>query len=256
MNPDYPLILAGNRDEFYNRPTLPLGYWEDDPDILAGRDLKEMGTWLGISRQGGFAAITNYRDPAALNPAAPSRGNLVRNYLQGHAPPREYLEAVMEKGNLYNGFNLLAGDMQQLYYYSNKNESVIEVSPGLHGLSNRLLDTPWPKVEKGKAHLKPFQDVTDIDVNSVFDALYDTSFPPTDQLPDTGVDKEWEKVLSPMFIKSETYGTRSSAVLLIKKDGNILISERTFDVQSPDQKMTQKTRHFEFHVNGRDNEVL
>ncbi len=246
MNPEYPLILAGNRDEFYQRPTLPLGFWEDDPNILAGRDLKEMGTWLGVSKQGKLAAITNYRDPKALKPAAPSRGDIVRNYLQGKMLPKAYVEGLIKKGHMYNGFNLVAGDMHHLYYYSNKIETMMELSPGLYGLSNHLLDTPWPKVKKGMAVLKPFQESRVVEADPVLDALYDTSFPPLDELPDTGVSHEWERILSPMFIKSETYGTRSSAVLLIRKDGNILFAERAFEKTSSNQRFNRKTIRFEF----------
>ncbi len=244
MNSEYPLILAGNRDEFYSRPTLSLGFWDDDPAILAGRDLKEMGTWLGISTNGKIAAITNFRDPGSLKPSAPSRGNLIRDYLQGADSPQIYLKKVKKRGHEYNGFNLLAGDGNQLFYHSNRKGPVLEMTPGLYGLSNHFLDTPWPKVEKGKAAVKPFLSASSIDIEAVFNALYDTSFPPVDQLPDTGIGEEWEKELSPVFIKSDTYGTRSSSVLLIGKTGNIMFAERTY-TRTANGEIKQNTKTIE-----------
>ncbi len=253
MNPEFPLVLAGNRDEFYSRPTLSLGFWDDDPSILAGRDLKEMGTWLGISKNGKIAAITNFRDPSSLKPDAPSRGDLIRNYLQGADPPHTYLKKVKKRGQEYNGFNLLAGDENQLFYYSNQSDPIIEMTPGLYGLSNHLLDTPWPKVEKGKSTIKPIFSTSSIDIDAVFNTLYDTSFPLSDQLPDTGIGDAWEKVLSPMFIKSDSYGTRSSSVLIISKTGHITFAERTY-TQTPNGEIKQNTKKFDFQR--RQNAIL
>jgi uncharacterized protein with NRDE domain len=152
-HPRYSLVVAANRDEFYRRPTAPVDFWPECPCVLAGRDLEQGGTWLGVSRDGRFAALTNYRDPAANRPDARSRGELVRDYLCGSMSPQEYLERVKASGGDYNGFNLLVGDAGGLWYYSNRTDVVAAVAPGVHGLSNHLLDTPWPKVAKAKAGL-------------------------------------------------------------------------------------------------------
>jgi uncharacterized protein with NRDE domain len=229
VHPQYHLILAANRDEFHDRPTLPMGFWEDHPDILAGRDLKGGGTWLGITRSGRFAAITNYREPGGPKPDAPSRGNLVSAFLLGNSPSKTYLEAISAVGQTYSGFNLIVGDASGLYYHSNRGPGILRLEPGWHGLSNHLLNSPWPKVKKGVALLK--KAVSDADVVNtapIFHLLENSEFPPDDGLPNTGVGMEWERVLSPMFIKSPGYGTRSSSVMLIGRDGRVQVAEQTF----------------------------
>jgi uncharacterized protein with NRDE domain len=245
LHPEYPLILTGNRDEFYDRPTQPLGYWTDTPHILAGRDLKGNGTWLGTTLTGKVAAITNFRDPGTLKDDAPSRGGLIKNFLCGTDSPRAYLTQVKKTGHHYNGFNLIAGDENELWYYSNQGGGVVEVAPGMHGLSNHFLDTPWPKVEKGKSTVAPVFSMPVIDIEAVFDILADSSFPPISQLPDTGVGEAWERLLSPLFIVSDTYGTRSSSIVLIHKTGLVTFVERTY---TPEEKgkIRQHTLTFKF----------
>ena len=152
-HPDYPLVVAANRDEWRERPAAPAVWWDDAPDILAGRDLEAGGTWLGVLRSGRFAAITNFRDPSDRKSTAPSRGQLVANYLRGRATPRDYLAALGENAARYNGFNLLLADDNTMCYFGSREGTVIDVAPGIHGLSNHLLDEPWPKVEKGKSAL-------------------------------------------------------------------------------------------------------
>ena len=230
VHPEYRLILAANRDEFYDRPTLPLAFWKDHPDILAGRDLKSGGTWLGISRSGRFSAVTNYREPGGPKLDALSRGHLVSGFLSGDSPSQAYLEAVSAVGPTYSGFNLIVGDALGLYYYSNRGPGIHKLERGWYGLSNHLLNTPWPKVEKGIALLKSaVLDSGPVNMDPVFHLLKNGDVPPDDRLPDTGVGMEWERILSPMFIQSPGYGTRSLSVLLIDRNGSVQIAEQTFN---------------------------
>lgn len=228
-HPDYRLILAANRDEFYDRPTRALSYWGEEPNILAGRDVKGAGTWLGITRTGRFAAITNFREPASRSASAPSRGLLVSRYLSTQKSPACYLKDVDAIKDRYNGFNLLIGDRSSFYYYSNRNPGIHLLTPGIYGLSNYLLDTPWPKIRKGK---KRFRSVVEhngeISIPSLFEMFQDGVCPPDDQLPDTGVGLLWERMLSPMFISGKRYGTRSSSILIVKHSGEIRFVESTF----------------------------
>lgn len=227
-HPEYKLVFSGNRDEFYDRPTKNLDYWNDSPDILAGRDLKSYGTWLGISLSGRISAITNFRDPASIMDNAPSRGLLVSNFLTTTKPGRQYLETIKTHGTDYNGFNLIVGDSSGLYYYSNKDTDIKKITPGIYGLSNDLIDTSWPKVEKGKTEFKALLDQKgEINTADILSILKDNTSPPDHMLPDTGVGMEWERVLSPLFIKSENYGTMSSSVILVKRTGETTFVEQT-----------------------------
>jgi len=243
-HPSYSLILAGNRDEFHNRPTAAAAFWDDAPQVLAGRDLEANGTWLGITRGGRLSLLTNFRDPAHINSAAPSRGHLVSDFLDGNTPSRDYMEKVAASGKQYNGFNLIAGTPSELWYYSNYGEAVQPVQKGLHGLSNHLLDTPWPKVEKGKALMRPLFEKNTIDTDVLLEALYDDKRAPDSQLPDTGVGLERERMLSSMFIKSPNYGSRCSTVVLIDRKGHVQFSERVYDLTT----FESQTRHFEFDI--------
>jgi uncharacterized protein with NRDE domain len=248
IHPDYRLILAANRDEFYDRPTDPLSFWDDAPDVLAGRDLKGKGTWLGINKNGRIAAITNFREPATFKTNAPSRGLLLSDYLTGTMNPRIYLKHIKTIGHRYNGFNLIIGDMSGLYYYSNKADKIKELKPGLYGLSNHLLDTPWPKVEKGKRGLeKLLAKEKQMNTEDIFSLLADRTFPPDDRLPDTGIDLDWERMLSPLFIKSDIYGTRSSSIVLIDRSRKTSFTERSFIPEEPGS-FKQKTRRFNLKI--------
>lgn len=253
-HPRYRLVLAANRDEFFDRPTAALGQWQDHPQVFAGRDLKAMGTWMGINRQGGLAAITNYRDPADIQPRAPSRGHLVADYLTGNTPARSYLEQVEAGGWRYNGFNLLAGDTDGLYYFSNRDQTgVRRLGSGYFGLSNHLLNTPWPKVESGlRALAAVLEKDTHPNIESMFDLLMDQTPAPDECLPDTGVSPAWEKILSPIFIRSSNYGTRSSSLLLVDHQGGMKLFERTWEMASGTPKEKQ-TRMFDVSVTGTSN---
>jgi len=244
-HPDYRLILAANRDEFFDRATAPLAFWTDAPGILAGRDLKANGTWMGIDRFGRFAALTNFRDPASLRPDAPSRGALVRDFLRDSLTPRTYLEALHSMADRYNGFNLLVGDRHRLYYFSNRTGETRKLDPGIYGLSNRFLDTPWPKVETGKQEFERILSRDRIETESLFRLLADHTRPSDDKLPNTGVGLELERMLSSRFITGEAYGTRSSSVLVIGRDHRVRFSERTF-VQKNGRILPEKTRSVTF----------
>jgi uncharacterized protein with NRDE domain len=248
VHPEYRLVLAANRDEFYERSTLPMAFWEDHPDILAGRDLKGGGTWLGVSRSGRFSAITNYRESGGPKPDAPSRGHLVSGFLSGNNPPQTYLEAVSAVGQTYSGFNLIVGDALGLYYYSNRGPGIHRLEPGWYGLSNHLLNTPWPKVEKGIALLKSaVLDSDPVNMDSVFHLLKNGEVPPDDRLPDTGVGMEWERILSPMFIQSPGYGTRSSSVILIDRNEKTWVAEQTFIAGSDPGQYPSMLRCYQLH---------
>jgi uncharacterized protein with NRDE domain len=230
-HPDFPLILAANRDEFYERPSLPADFWPDYPDILGGRDLKEGGTWFGITRKGRLAALTNYRDPLSVKADAPSRGWLVRDFLTGNDRPGEYLSRLQKESPRYNGFSLILGDDSGLYYFSNRgNGGITPLSPGIHGLSNHLLDTPWPKVRKAK---ESFRRVVKTKgrpgSDDLFAVLADSARPEDRDLPDTGIGLEWERILSSIYIASPVYGTRSSTVLMIDRFGRVLFEDRQFN---------------------------
>jgi uncharacterized protein with NRDE domain len=228
-HPDYRLIVAANRDEFYDRPTARAGFWTDSPAILAGRDLQAGGTWLGIDRRGRFAAVTNYRQGQREQAAPRSRGHLVSGFLTTSTGVREYIDQTQADAALYNGFNLIAGDTRELLYYSNREGHARALAPGVYGLSNHLLDTAWPKVTSTKSALGALlnRGASDL-IDGLFGLLSDRSQAADDQLPHTGAGREWERLLSSAFIASDSYGTRSSTVVLVGRDGRIVFAERTF----------------------------
>ena len=231
VHPSYRLILAANRDEFYERPSASADFWKDSPDVLAGRDLKNGGTWLGITKHGKISAVTNYRDPVTLKSDARSRGKLVSRYLTGKYNPEQYLKKIMSQVDQYNSFNLLLGDDNDLFVFSSRGEKQ-KLKPGIYGLSNHLLDSPWPKVARSKKMLKTaLAKKGDALEEALFDLLADRRVPPDGNLPSTGVGLEWERLLSSVFIESPIYGTRSSTVLLIGKNRRVRLVEKVFDGQ-------------------------
>jgi uncharacterized protein with NRDE domain len=244
-HPRFPVVIAANRDEFHERPTAAAAFWTDAPGVLAGRDLREGGTWMGVTRGGRFAAVTNYRDPRELKETRKSRGHLVKGYLEGTDTPLNYLGTVSREGGAYNGFNLVVGDLREMAYYSNREGGVRALGPGVYGLSNHLLDTPWPKVERSKAALF---DMLSHDkpglIGGLFRVLADGYRPEDADLPDTGVGLEWERLLSSAFIKSPTYGTRSCTVFLVDARGHAHFIERSFGPQG----MPLGAAEFEFRI--------
>lgn len=227
VHPEMKLIMAANRDEFYERPTARMSWWEDAPNILAGRDLQAGGTWMGVSREGRLAALTNYREPGNLISNAPSRGALVTDFLTGAESPEDYLASLHSRGSQYNGYNLLTGTPDSLCYHSNRAGKPSELEPGIYGLSNHILDTPWPKVRSGKSTLKNLLDIS-LETDPWFEMLQNPAIAPDSQLPDTRISTEWERMLSAMFIESESYGTRVSSLLMIDNQNNVYFEERAY----------------------------
>lgn len=233
-HPDFRLVIAANRDEFYNRSTAPADFWNEAPNLLAGKDLQAGGTWMGITKQGRFAALTNFRDIAAIKENAPSRGHIVSGFLLNNLSANNYTDELSLKGDIYNGYNLVAGDHLQLFYYSNISKEIKKLSDGIYGLSNHLLDTDWYKIRKSK---KVFQNILSekiIDKVKLFSLLTDESRAEDNDLPETGIGFEFEKILSSVFITSPVYGTRSSTIILIDKNRNVTFIERTYNRSSKD----------------------
>lgn len=247
-HPDYNLILAANRDEFYERDTRRAQFWPSNPKLLAGKDLKAGGTWMGITKGGRFSALTNYRDPEFYKADAETRGKLTLNYLVADKiHPKTYIEGVRLNASRYNGFNLLAGTPRSMYYISNKTLNIERVPSGVHGLSNHLLDTPWPKVERAKSRLQRITNKAAFDTEEIFKMMQNDDIAPKALLPDTGIGIEKEKKLSPMFIKTEGYGTRSTTVLLIGKNGRVDFTERSYQPQTK-QVEVENNYHFSIEV--------
>lgn len=229
IHPRYRLVLCANRDEYYDRPTEPLGWWGVESQILAGRDLLAGGTWLGVTRGGRVAAVTNYRQPGQHLHGLPSRGALVAEFLRGDMPVARFRERLVQNAGGYNGFNLLYGDSDNLHYFTNRGDSSGPVVPGVHGLSNHLLDTPWPKVETARERLSRLLAHDALDPEVLAAALADHHPFPDEDLPDTGVGLERERFLSPLFIAGEGYGTRSTSAILMDREGCITFLERLHD---------------------------
>jgi len=242
-HPKYELILAGNRDEFYERPTRPAQFWEEEgkPNLLAGKDLKAGGTWLGIHKDGRWGALTNYRDPTIVRKDPPSRGELVLNYLNSDHSAIEYLQDLSTSAQDYNGFNLLLWDSEHFYHFSNQSKRMETIDPGIHGISNALLDTSWPKLNKANDRLEKLISSEDINKEDLFDLLMDQSKADDDNLPVTGIPRDLEKAISSIFIKTENYGTRCSTLLLIDRDGNVDFTERTY---KPGSTVIAAQNHF------------
>ena len=249
---DYPLVIAANRDEFYGRPTLAAHWWEDQPNLLGGRDQQAGGTWFGITRSGRFATLTNFR-VFPLIPDAPSRGELVSDFLKGEMSAAEYLENLQSKGHLYNGFNLLFGQVDDLWYYGNMDkdqELAGPVSHGIHGLSNALLDSPWPKVEAGKQDFADHLSNPEQEPSSILDRLFNPGIHPDELLPDTGIGIEGERPLSALFIRipERKYGTRTSWHLTVSKDRRVSLIERAYEPNPSGLEDVRETVEFDFQL--------
>ncbi len=227
---NYSLILAANRDEFYSRPTRKAKYWfeEDYPEILAGKDLEANGTWMGIHKNRKWAALTNYRDLTQLKDSPPSRGDLALNFLKSDQSARQYLKDIQKKSSLYNGFNLLLNDEEGIFHFSNQTDKITEITSGIHGLSNALLDTPWPKLELAKSGLNEIIKSNQVEPNKLFNILKNETKANDDKLPKTGLPFDLEKAISSVFIKTDGYGTRCSTLLLIHTDGTAEFIERRY----------------------------
>ncbi|TYQ20238.1 UNVERIFIED_ORG: uncharacterized protein with NRDE domain [Zoogloea ramigera] len=235
--PTVPLVAAANRDEFYQRATAPAAPWPEHPQVYAGRDLQAGGSWMGITHpaecpnhHGGarFAAITNIRAPSEHRDDTPSRGQLVADYLAGCMSPQEYIADLRQRADQYNGFNLVIGDRDTLIWYSNRGDTDPRngkpLEPGVYGVSNALLDAPWPKVLKTKAQFASLLCLGAPD-DAFFEMLSDTTPAPDQRLPETGVPLEVERVLSSVKIESPGYGTRTSTVVKLYADATATLQE-------------------------------
>ena len=229
-HPEYRLIVAANRDEWHDRPTAPAAWWNDHPQILAGRDLKAGGTWMGVTRSGRFAAVTNFRDPADRKSTARSRGELVTAFLLGDETPAAFLAATKKVAHEYNGFNLILGDGTSLAYFGSSEGAIEILEPGVYALSNHTLNEPWPKVTMAKSALdntlqaEMSEDALQI---AIYAILSNDTIASDGALPNTGVGIEWERVLSPALIVTEKYGTRASTILSVANNDGVSFEERT-----------------------------
>jgi uncharacterized protein with NRDE domain len=228
VHPEFPCVLAANRDEFHERPTRSASWWTDHAGILAGRDLTAGGTWLGVTRGGRFAALTNFRDPGAQRTDAPSRGALVTDVLDSNESVADCLSYLREVGPKYNGFNMIFSDGRRLGIFESVRSDGRELGPGIFGLSNHLLDTPWPKVQNAKSQLA--SALTDMrDETALMRMLRDDRQAPDAELPQTGISLEWERLLSSAFVRADEYGTRCSTVFRIDRAGRALFDEWSWD---------------------------
>ncbi len=243
FHPVYKFIIAANRDEFLERPTEPVKFWENY-NLIAGKDIKAGGTWLGMTREGKFAAITNYRSPLEMKNDAPSRGHIVSDFLINNYDTGDYSKILLESAEKYNGYNLIFGNLQELYYFSNKTKEIIKLNEGVFGLSNHLLDTPWPKVEKSKSALQILLKSQNITADDLFKILIDDAQAEDEDLPDTGVGIEIERAVSPIFINTPQYGTRSQTIIMVDRQNNVKFIERALDVE----KREWKERPFHFRI--------
>ncbi|MCS6945946.1 MAG: NRDE family protein [Sutterellaceae bacterium] len=261
-HPDYPLVVVANRDEFYARRARPAAWWGQSVALLGGRDEEAGGAWFAVNRRGRFAMITNVRAPTERNPHAPSRGSLVVACLQAREPVGVWMHNTRERARQFNGFNLVAGDalalrdcgwLPELFYYTNRlDDPPRRLAPGIYGLSNAFLDTPWPKVTRTVARFA-CQLAQRVDIDAFLQMMADRTVARDRELPATGVPLEWERALSAVMIRANGYGTRATTVLTVRADGLVTFVERSFDTEDP-QRHTD--RRFEFmvdcvHVTGR-----
>jgi uncharacterized protein with NRDE domain len=244
QHPKYKFILAANRDEFYNRPTAYANFWAENPDVLAGKDLVCGGTWLGVTKNGRFAAVTNFRAPNQPKGEL-SRGNLVKDFLFGNETPNQYLQQIQADKASFTGFNLLVGELSNevnLSYYSNISDEIIALNSGIYGLSNHLLDTNWQKVKSGKTKLQ--NSLNNLSTDNLLEILADKTQAKDEDLPNTGVGIERERILSPIFIETPIYGTRCSTVLSVEHSNNVEFIERNYKIETA--KNESETQNFTF----------
>lgn len=228
-DPRYSLIVAANRDEAYDRPSAAAGFWADQPDVYGGRDLEQGGSWLAVAKTRRFAAVTNYRLAEPRGARQHSRGDLPREYVTGDVDAKTYLERISGRAGEYNGFSLIVGAPERLYFFSNHGAGIQKITAGVHGLSNHLLDEPWPKVQRGITVLTGLLSAAeDALIAQLFALLADRTPAPDTLLPTTGVPLQRERDLSAAFIAGDTYGTRASTVVLVSRFGEVFFVERTY----------------------------
>jgi len=232
IHPEYKLIFISNRDEFYHRPTAPLHPWESSPKIWAGKDLEAGGTWMGANEKGDWTALTNYRDLKNIMEEAPSRGMLTLNYLQKEIAPETYLQNIAGKARRYNGFNLLVGNTEEVFYLSNYENKIRKLDKGIYGLSNHLLNTDWFKVRTLRADFEQIIQQNSFSEIDFFQILQNTTTPPDEDVQQTGLSKDMERMLAPPFIVSEKYGTNSSTVFLMDYENRVQFFEKYYNTPS------------------------
>ena len=242
-HPKYTLVFAGNRDEFHTRPTIQAGWWGDPPEFLAGQDLQAGGTWLGVSKRGKFAVVTNYREGAATSGEL-SRGALVTAYARHVGTADGFTRELKRFKDKYAGYNLIFGDQRALHYYSNRAKGISPLDKGIYGLSNHELDHPWPKLRRTRERFVDILKRSQFEAEDFFTVLKDRAPAKDDELPDTGIGEAKERLLSSPFIVSPQYGTRSSTVVLIEKSGRCIFKERSY---APDGYAT-RTEEFDFRL--------
>lgn len=245
VHPRYPLIVAANRDEFYERPSAAAAFWENDDDILAGRDLRGGGTWMGITRRGRFAALTNLRNGPGERAGAPSRGEIVVDFLRSNERPQSFLDALSSVSDRYNGFNLLVSDRAALGYYSNRGRGPEMLEPGVYALSNALLGTDWPKIRRMREALETLTTTPRVRGEDLLEVLNDSEIAPDDALPGLGGEPEWERALSAIFISTPEYGTCSSTAIVTDAEGRVEFVERRAPAHTGGEATV---RRFEFDV--------
>lgn len=254
-HPDYPLVVVANRDEFYARSTRPVSWWGQSVALLAGRDEEAGGTWLGITRAGRIALLTNVRSPSERNPHAPSRGLIAVEALQSTQSPAAWLRSQAQRLAGFNGFNLLVADAQgagraapNLVYFTNRRkQGPRPLAPGIYGLSNAFLDTPWPKVTRAVGRIACAL-ANRVDADALLAIMADRQPVRDSELPSTGVPLDWERALAPIQIRAHGYGTRSTTVLTVRRDGVVSFFERSFVLEAAEP---HRDRHFEFTLDGR-----
>jgi uncharacterized protein with NRDE domain len=258
-HPDYPLVVAANRDEFYARRTRPAAWWGQTVSLLAGRDEEAGGTWLGINRRGRVAMLTNVRAPLERNPHATSRGLLALSALQSSSPLGQWVGENARASQGLNGYNLIVGEPlpvpsrgvdAQLIYSSNRHPDPAteprSLAPGIYGLSNAQLDTPWPKVTRSVAAFA-CQVASGVRPAALLDLMADRELAREWELPETGVPLDWERALSAIQIRAKGYGTRATTIITVRRDGSVLFLERAFDPEAPQRHVD---RRFEFVIDG------
>ncbi len=227
VHSDYPVICVGNRDEFLNRPTKPCHWWADHPEILAGRDLRAKGTWMGINKSGRFGVLTNYRE-MPFKEGVQSRGLLIPEFLKDGRSEPSFVKSLEKKSDQFSGLNFLGGSYENLFYYSNRGIGLSYLNPGIYGLSNALLNNPWPKLLKAKSLVEDWISSDSLEPIAIIEAFNNKEIFLDDQLPNTGVGLEIERILSALFIESENYGTMSTWILMMHKSGKVAYTERFY----------------------------
>lgn len=229
-HPQHPLVLVANRDEFHARAAAPLAWWDDAPFVLAGRDLQEGGTWMGVSRSGRVAAVTNVRSPEAAIRKPLSRGRLVADFLKRDESAAAFAASLEGEAAAFGGYNLLLLDGTEVRYVSNLPRFVSRrVEPGVHTLSNAQLDTPWPKARMAQAAMEAYVAGDPVDDGRLIAAMASPEQAEASQLPNTGVSVDMERLLSSAFISTPAYGTRCTSLIRLDRSGEARFFERRFD---------------------------